>query len=100
MLDNSAYAVKFKRGPQRHGSSTGAAGKITPGVSRVVSGVNASVIPSAMRAAAPSLGLADRIKAAHNEPAAVLKAAMASGKLVGLKAANKSIIKAQAKAYW
>jgi hypothetical protein len=67
-------------------AATGAAGKLTPGVPRVVSGVVGRVVPSAMKFAPSPLGLVDRIRASRGDPRAVLKQSLASGNVVGLKA--------------
>jgi len=66
------------------GAATGAAGRITPGVPRVVSGAAARMMPSAMRAPAPAMGLADRVRAARGVSAAVSRAEQAAGRAVGV----------------
>lgn len=82
------------------GAATGAAGKLTPGVPRVVSGAVGKALPSAMRAPIQPMGLVDRIQAARGVSAAVAKAEMVSGKVVGVNPAFRFARPARVRRFW
>jgi hypothetical protein len=82
------------------GAATGAAGKITPGVPRVVSGAVGKAIPSAMRAAPQPLGLVQRFAVARGVSGAVAKAEMAAGRTVGINPSFRFARPTRARRFW